>query len=77
MIEPFYDTQRLYIVGAGHVSQQIAALTKALGFYTAVIDDREAFANKERFPSADEVHVVSSTMRICNKQSIFLKIAIL
>lgn len=61
MIEPFYDTQRLYIVGAGHVSQQIAALTKTLGFYTVIIDDREAFANKERFPSADEVHVVSST----------------
>lgn len=61
MIEPFYDTQRLYIVGAGHVSQQIAALTKTLGFYTVVLDDREAFANKERFPTADEVHVVPST----------------
>jgi len=61
MIEPFYNMERLYIVGAGHVSQQIAALTKTLGFYTAVIDDREAFANKERFPTADEVHVVPST----------------
>lgn len=61
MIEPFYNTERLYIVGAGHVSQQIAALTKTLGFYTVILDDREAFANKERFPTADEVHVVSST----------------
>lgn len=66
MIEPFYDTSRLYIVGAGHVSQQIAALTKTLGFYTVILDDREAFANKERFPTADEVHVVSSTYeRLC------------
>ena len=61
MIEPFYTIDRLYIIGAGHVSQQIAALTKTLGFYTVVLDDREAFANKERFPTADEVHVVSST----------------
>lgn len=61
MIEPFYDTERLYIVGAGHISQQIAALTKTLGLYTVIIDDREAFANKERFPTADEIHVVSST----------------
>jgi len=68
MIEPFYDTQRLYIVGAGHVSQQIAALTKTLGFYTVVLDDREAFANKERFPTADEVHVVPSTYeRLCQE----------
>lgn len=61
MIEPFYMMERLYIVGAGHVSQQIALLSKMLGFYTVVIDDREAFANIERFPSADEIHVVSST----------------
>ena len=61
MIEPFYAMDRLYIVGAGHVSQQIALLSKSLGFYTVVIDDREAYANQERFPSADEIHVVSST----------------
>ena len=60
MIEPYYATQRLYIVGAGHISQQIAMLSKSVGFYTVVIDDREAFANKERFPHADEVHVISS-----------------
>jgi len=61
MIEPFYTKDRLYIVGAGHISQQIAALSKTLGFYTTILDDREAFANKERFPTADEVYVVPST----------------
>ncbi len=60
MIEPCYATQKLYIVGAGHVSQQIAMLSKSVGFYTVVIDDRAEFANKERFPSAEEVHVISS-----------------
>ena len=60
MIEPFYNTQRLYIVGAGHVSQQIALLSKTLGFYTVVVDDREDFANKERFSTVDEVQVITS-----------------
>lgn len=60
MIEPCYATQKLYIVGAGHVSQQIAMLSKSVGFYTVVIDDRAEFANQERFPYADEVHVISS-----------------
>lgn len=60
MIEPYYATQRLYIVGAGHVSQQIAMLSQSVGFYTVVMDDRQEFANKERFPSAEEVHVISS-----------------
>lgn len=61
MIEPFYAMDRLYIIGAGHVSQQIALLSKSLGFYTVVLDDREAFANKERFANVDEIHVVSSS----------------
>jgi xanthine dehydrogenase accessory factor len=60
IVEPCSCIDRLYIVGAGHVSQQIAALTKELGIYTVVIDDREEFSNKERFPSADEVHVIAS-----------------
>ena len=35
-------------------------MSKTLGFYTAVLDDRVDFANQERFPTADEVHVISS-----------------
>ncbi|MDD3343009.1 MAG: XdhC family protein [Sulfurospirillaceae bacterium] len=60
MIEPCYCTDRLYIVGAGHVSQQIAVLTKEIGMYTAVIDDRVEFSNQERFPTVDAVYVISS-----------------
>ncbi|NCD11884.1 MAG: XdhC/CoxI family protein [Epsilonproteobacteria bacterium] len=70
MIEPCYAMQRLYIVGAGHVSQQIAMLSKMLGFYTVVIDDREAFANKERFAYAEEVHVIDSYGGLLNEVKI-------
>lgn len=48
----------VYLFGAGHVSRQVARLTAMLDFRTVVIDDREAFANKERFPQAEEVVVV-------------------
>lgn len=59
-IEPIYGLEQLCIVGAGHVSQKIALFAKELGFYTIIIDDRSDFANKERFLTADETHVIPS-----------------
>lgn len=58
LIEPTFNFESVCIIGAGHVAQKIADLTKNLGFYTVVIDDRETFANTERFPTADEVKVI-------------------
>lgn len=60
LIEPFFNYESVYIFGAGHVAQKIAELTKKLGFYTVVMDDREEFANRERFNTADEVKVMTS-----------------
>jgi xanthine dehydrogenase accessory factor len=60
LIEPFLNFESVYIFGAGHIAQKIAGLTKLLGFYTIVIDDREEFANRERFDSAEEVKVISA-----------------
>jgi len=56
-IEPLDPAPRLVIVGAGHVSQHVARMAAEVGFRVQVLDDREAFANRERFPSADEVTV--------------------
>jgi xanthine dehydrogenase accessory factor len=47
----------LYIVGAGHVGHQLGRLAPSAGFTVHVIDDREKFANRERFPEAHGVHV--------------------
>lgn len=66
LIEPFFHFESVYIFGAGHVALKIAALTKMLGFYTIVIDDREEFANSERFPNTDEVKVIPSFMDLHN-----------
>jgi xanthine dehydrogenase accessory factor len=56
-IEPIEPTPRLYIVGAGHVAQHLAAMARIAGFRTHILDDREKFANRERFPGADEIVV--------------------
>lgn len=45
----------LLIVGGGHVGQSLALIAAHAGFSVAVIDDREAFANADRFPTADRV----------------------
>jgi xanthine dehydrogenase accessory factor len=60
MVEPFYNNDKLYVLGAGHVAHQVLTLAQNVGFYGVVIDDRSEFANKERYPNADEIHVISS-----------------
>ncbi|HSB04842.1 MAG TPA: XdhC/CoxI family protein [Thermodesulfobacteriota bacterium] len=57
LLEPVVSEPTVYIFGAGHVSQQIAPLAKRVEFKVVVIDDREIFANRERFPEADEIIV--------------------
>jgi xanthine dehydrogenase accessory factor len=49
--------QTLIIVGAGHIAQPLYEIGHMLGFRTVVIDDRWAFANRERFPHATDVRV--------------------
>ncbi len=50
----------LFIFGAGHVSQQVAALAKMVDFRVVVLDDRPEFADSQRFPEADEVRALES-----------------
>jgi xanthine dehydrogenase accessory factor len=54
---PVAPRVRLVIVGAGHVGQAVAALAGQVDFDVWVIDDRAAFANRERFPSAQKLIV--------------------
>lgn len=49
-----------FIFGAGHVGQALDPILRYVGFRTKVIDDRPNFANRERFPAADEVVVIDS-----------------
>jgi xanthine dehydrogenase accessory factor len=55
-VEPILPQPTLYVFGAGHVSTAVSRIAHQAGFAIAVIDDREAFANAERFPMASEIH---------------------
>lgn len=55
-VEPILPQPVAYLFGGGHVSVAVARAAHAAGFGIGVVDDREAFANKERFPMALEVH---------------------
>jgi xanthine dehydrogenase accessory factor len=54
-VEPVIPQPRAFVFGAGHISKSLCQIASAAGFGVVVIDDRESFANRDRFPAADEV----------------------
>jgi xanthine dehydrogenase accessory factor len=55
-VEPILPQPILYIFGGGHISIALANAANTAGFGVCVIDDRESFANSERFPMAQEIY---------------------
>ena len=60
-LEVFFEVMpappKLIVVGAGHIALPLVKIAKVLDFHVTVIDDRLLYANRERFPDADEVLV--------------------
>jgi xanthine dehydrogenase accessory factor len=56
-VEPVLPPALLYIFGAGHVAQSLSQAAKNAGFDVYVADDRESYANRDRFPEAKEIIV--------------------
>lgn len=58
-LEAFFEVMpappKLIVVGAGHIAVPLVKIAKVLDFHVTVIDDRLLYANRERFPDADEV----------------------
>jgi xanthine dehydrogenase accessory factor len=54
-VEPILPQPMLCLFGGGHVSMAVAKAASAAGFAVSIVDDREAFANLQRFPMAQEV----------------------
>lgn len=54
-IEPVLPPALLYIFGAGHVAYNLYKVAVIAGFEVVVVDDRESYANRERFPDARDV----------------------
>jgi len=55
-VEPILPQPVAYIFGGGHISMALANSASAAGFGIVVIDDREQFANAERFSMAQELY---------------------
>jgi xanthine dehydrogenase accessory factor len=56
-IDPIAPAPALYVIGAGHVGWNLARMASDVGFRIHVLDDREKFANAERFPFAETIEV--------------------
>lgn len=55
-VEPILPQPLVMLFGGGHVSMAVARAALAAGFGVTVVDDREAFANVQRFPMAQEIY---------------------
>ncbi|MEK7484819.1 MAG: XdhC/CoxI family protein [Planctomycetota bacterium] len=55
-VEPLV-TPTVFLFGAGHIARSVGTLLKMVGLRMIVVDDRERYANKTRFPDAAAVHV--------------------
>ena len=56
--EDFGKVSSAYIFGGGHVGLAIEPLLRYVDFATYVLDDRSEYANRERFPDAEDVQVI-------------------
>ncbi|MEG0641184.1 MAG: XdhC/CoxI family protein [Clostridium sp.] len=54
-IRVYNQRPKLIIVGGGHVALELYKLGKFLDFSVTIVEDRQEFCNKERFPDADEL----------------------
>ncbi len=54
-VEPILPQPIVYLFGGGHISMEVAKAASAAGFGVGVVDDRELFANAERFPMAQAI----------------------
>jgi xanthine dehydrogenase accessory factor len=54
-IEVFPPPPHLVVFGGVHIAIPLTAMAKALGYRVTIADPRRKFANRERFPDADEI----------------------
>src|SRR6266852_6465271 len=54
-VEPVIPSPSAIIFGAGHISKSLCKVASLAGFSTTIVDNRETFANRERFPEAGEI----------------------
>lgn len=63
-VEDFKSSSRAYLFGGGHVAKALDPVLRHVDFETTIIDDREEYANPERFPEAERT-IVCDTFDYC------------
>lgn len=56
LAEPVSQGPRVFLMGAGSVSQALSRILAVLKYHTEVVDEREGFAQKSLFPPPVRVH---------------------
>ncbi|MBW1765689.1 MAG: XdhC family protein [Deltaproteobacteria bacterium] len=69
LLEPLYSRPTAIVFGGGHISLHLVSLLDNVDFRVVVVDDRFEFANRDRFPRADQV--IASDFEECFKQMEF------
>lgn len=54
-VEPVLPVPHALVFGAGHISKSLSKIATLAGFRVSVVDNRESYANRERFPEAADV----------------------
>lgn len=57
-IKTFEKRDALFIFGGGHIGLELSRFAKALGYRVVIVDQRPEYCSKERFPDADELHLL-------------------
>jgi xanthine dehydrogenase accessory factor len=60
VIDPTVNRMTALIFGAGHVGRSLVPVLSSIEFRTVILDDRQEFANRERFGSADQIVLLDS-----------------
>jgi xanthine dehydrogenase accessory factor len=55
-VEPILPIPNCFIFGGGHISKSLSKIASQAGFRTIIVDNRESYANRERFPEAAEIY---------------------
>ena len=55
IVEPMLPQERLIVLGGGHIALAVCDFAAKCGFSVIVVDDRPDFANRQRFPLAEQV----------------------
>lgn len=54
-VEAIVPQPKALVFGAGHISKSLCKAASMAGFAVSVIDNRDTYANRERFPEAEDV----------------------